>query len=97
MNRRHALIVGGALSALLMLYCLSFGPVVYLWAKADQYGLMPEWLDDSLSVVFHPHIWVMYHTEPYFDYILWFAELGDALDHEWSWTEFRKEHSDTFE
>jgi hypothetical protein len=89
MNHRHVFIVGGAFSALLLLYCLSFGPLVYLWSKVDDRGLMPKWLDDTLTVVFHPHVRLMYHSESYFDYVLWFSMQAGDINTDFTWSDFR--------
>ncbi|MBA3697555.1 MAG: hypothetical protein H0W78_01635 [Planctomycetes bacterium] len=88
MGRRHMIIASGALSALLVLYCVSFGPIVFLWGKAAHHDLVPTWLDDGLSVVFHPHLRCMYHSETYFSYIFWFVVQG-AGPITFTWNDFR--------
>lgn len=98
MTRRHLVIVGGVFSALLLLYCLGFGPLVYLWIKAEQHGLMPDRLDDALEVVFHPHMVVMYHAESYFDYVMWFIRQAETTpSSDFHWEEFRRNNAERFE
>lgn len=89
MNRRHPVIAAGVLSAALLLYCVSFGPVAYVWAKAGDLGFVPQWLDDGLEVVFHPHIRCMYHSESYFSYVFWFIQraIGPLA---FTWEDFRQ-------
>lgn len=89
MNRRHLLLIGGGVSGLLLLYCVSFGPIIYLWAKAATNDLMPRWMDDALGVVFQPHLWAMYHSEDYFAYIMWCARSGTGITDAPTWEEFR--------
>jgi hypothetical protein len=89
MNRRQVLVAGGALSALLVLYCVGFGPFVYCWAKANRHGFVPQWLDDGLGVVCYPHRRCMYHSKPYFTYIFWFVDQA-AGPLSYTWEEFRQ-------
>lgn len=93
MDRRHVILICGSLSALLLIYGISFGPVIYVWGKAAEYDLVPIWLDDGLSVVFHPHLWCMYHNESYFDYIFWFVEQATATTG-LTWEDFRSLQDD---
>lgn len=83
----------GIISALVVAYCTCFGPLTFVMVLADRHGWLPDWIDEPLMVLFHPHVWVMYHQEWYFEYITWF--LDQAGTHgPWNWQEFRQSRDD---
>jgi len=58
----------------LAFYAFSFGPLVYLDAKADL-GFVNS---DLAPVLFFPHFLAAYAIRPYHSYIKWCAEAGGA-------------------
>ncbi len=92
MNRKRVMIAGGIFSAVVLIYCLIFGPFAYAISLAAQYGHTPSWIAAPFHVVFRPHLWVMYESESYYSYILWFGKLGGG-----SWSTDWKTYRDGYE
>jgi hypothetical protein len=95
MDRRRLVWVAVGISALALLYGVSFGPALYLVVKAEKKSLFSEWMETPLTVMFYPHLWACYRYEPYFTYIAWFvvdSRGGSAF----TWQDFREKHVDKF-
>lgn len=64
----------------ILVYCVSFGPVVYVFIKAGKSGLINKNNNNLVfkaSLAFYtPHVIAMLSSEIYFNYIKWWFELG---------------------
>lgn len=96
MNRKQVLIIAAVLGLILLVYAVGFGPVIFLLVTAERHGVVPGWLQQQLVTFFHPHLWLMYHQEWYFNYIAWFIERAEKIPLAIDWQDFRTLHAEDF-
>lgn len=65
-------IAGGL--AVVFLYFISFGPVVFFAIKLR--SDLPRSAGNVLEAVYYPHAILMYHSEGYFDYFQWWQGMA---------------------
>lgn len=88
-GRRAWLLVTFSLIALLFVYLLSFGPVLYISVKT-RIELQP-WFKYSIGAVYTPHLWCMIKSESYFDYCWWWYALAKPAAPKTTWEEWKRD------
>ena len=72
-----------------LLYFVSFGPVVYTTMKFD--SKIPDMVNHALEAIYFPHTGLMYHSEGYFNYVLWWATSAKSAISSFSHKQFRED------
>ena len=78
--------VAGVLS-IFLLYVLSWGPAIFMWVKNQ--NDLPDSVENVLMVTYRPRLVVMYHSEAYFYYSMWWAKKADPAVGLVTYKEFR--------
>lgn len=66
-------ITGGL--GIMLLYFVSFGPAIFVAIKFR--SELPKSTSRTLETVYHPHAALMYHSEGYFNYFLWWQQMAN--------------------
>lgn len=84
-----AAIIALAIGAVLLLYSLSWGPVVYLLIKYEVSET--RWPGRMFIYVFYPHLRMMAESEHYFRYSIWWGEKAQPGVNATTWADFQRE------
>lgn len=78
-------IVGGL--CIVLLYFVSFGPVVFVTMKFE--NEIPDSVNHVLEAIYFPHSGLMYRSEGYFNYVLWWAKTAEPSITSFTHKQFR--------
>lgn len=85
---RTWLLISVSLISLLVVYLLSFGPLLYVSGKTGiEYK---PWFKHSIGVVYTPHLWCMTRSESYYDYGWWWYSLARPAEPKTPWIEWKE-------
>lgn len=86
--KRWVPLLAGVLG-IILLYLAAWGPAVFMWVKVQDD--MPETAEKMLLVSFRPHFVMMYHSESYFLYSMWWGKMADPAGGLVTYKEFRED------
>ncbi len=79
--------------ALVIFYAISFGPGVYVIVKAEKHinNYIPDPVQNTVVVIYFPHLYLMAFSELYFNYAVWYVKMAGE-NSTITYPEFRKRY-----